>query len=541
MTKYSGQRTWLISIFMLALILSVPTFVIFGAWFIPKSDVWSHLFDTVLSDYVSNTVILALGVALTSGLLGTVSAWFVSQYHFPGRNTFRWMLFLPLAFPPYIMGYTYTGIFEFSGPLQTIIRDFSGLGYGEYWFPQMQSLAGAIFVISIVLFPYVYGLALVAFSGLSQNHFEMSKLHGLSEFQYFKRIALPLSLPAISAGCLLAMMEALADFGTVEYMGVATFATGIFRTWFGMNEPIVAAQLSATLVCFVLFILFLEQWSRRKQQFYQSRVSQPVAKRQVNKIKSYAMSATVFCLFAIAFLIPLSQIIYWSILVLREGTDYSRLLTLMWNSFSVAGLAAIVVLFIALVYGYAMRINRHFLVTTATQISSVGYAFPGAVIAVGAVIGLGFADRVLNQIGDHLFDVRIGLFFSGTLFALIFAYTVRYLTVGLQYVRSGLQQISPSLDHAAKSLGHSSLGVLSKVHLPLLRNSIFVGLLMVFVDVLKELPATLILRPFNFDTLAVRTYELASDERLTDAALPALLIVLVGLLPVWFIQKNVKT
>lgn len=541
MTKYSGQRSWLISIFMLALILSVPTIVIFGAWSIPKGDVWSHLIETVLTDYISNTFILALGVALTSGFVGTMSAWFVSQYHFPGRDAFRWMLFLPLAFPPYIMGYTYTGIFEFSGPLQSLIRDVFDLSYGEYWFPQMQSLPGAIFVISIVLFPYVYGLALVAFSGLSQNHFEMSKLHGLSEFQYFKRIALPLSLPAISAGCLLTMMEALADFGTVEYMGVSTFATGIFRTWFGMNEPVVAAQLSATLVCFVLFVLFLEQWSRRKQRFYQSRVSQAVNKRHTSKIRGYAMSAAVFSLFAIAFLIPLSQIVYWSILVLREGTDLSRLLGLMWNSFSVAGLAALVVLFIALIYGYAMRINRHFLITAATQISSVGYAFPGAVIAVGAVIALGTADRTLNQIVNNLFDVRIGLFFSGTLFALIFAYTVRYLTVGLQYVRSGLQQISPSLDHAAKSLGHSSLGVLSKVHLPLLRNSIFVGLLMVFVDVLKELPATLILRPFNFDTLAVRTYELASDERLTDAALPALLIVLVGLIPVWFIQKNVKT
>jgi iron(III) transport system permease protein len=248
----------------------------------------------------------------------------------------------------------------------------------------------------------------------------------------------------------------------------------------------------------------------------------------------------VLGLFAIAFLIPLIQILHWSWLVFQQGPDYSRLMGLMWNSFSVASIVALVVLLIALLYGYAMRINKHVVINTATQISSVGYAFPGAVIAVGAVIALGFADRSLNQISRDWFDVRIGLFFSGTLFALIFAYTVRYLTVGLQYVRNGLEQISPSLDHAAKTLGHSSVSVLIKVHLPLLRNSVFVGLLMVFVDVLKELPATLILRPFNFDTLAVRTYELASDERLTDASLPALLIILVGLLPVWFIQKNVK-
>jgi iron(III) transport system permease protein len=404
----------------------------------------------------------------------------------------------------------------------------------------MQSLPGAIFVISLVLFPYVYGLALVAFSSLSQNHLEMSKLHGLSELQYFRKIALPLALPAISAGCLLTMMEAFADFGTVEYMGVTTFATGIFRTWFGMNEPVVAAQLSATLVCFVLFILFLEQWSRRKQRFFQSRISKPVIKRKPTRFKRYLLCACVITLFAIAFVLPLIQILYWSYLVLQSGPDFGRLSSLMWNSFSVAGLAALVVLAIALIYGYAVRISKHWVINGAVQISSVGYAFPGAVIAVGAVIALGFADRNLNQLSRELFDVRIGLFFSGTLFALIFAYTVRYLTVGLQYVRNGLNHISPSLDHAAKSLGHSSFSVLAKVHLPLLRNSVFVGLLMVFVDVLKELPATLILRPFNFDTLAVRTYELASDERLTDASLPALLIVLVGLVPVWFIQKNVK-
>lgn len=537
---FSGPSFRLFTILLLALLLSVPTFVIFGSWFVPKTDIWSHLFDTVLSDYISNTLLLASGVAMLSGLLGTFAAWGISQYQFPGRQHIRWLLFLPLAFPPYIMGYTYTGIFEFSGPLQTLLRDITGLGYGDYWFPQMQSLPGAVFVIAMVLFPYVYGLALVAFSGLSQNHYDMSKLHGLSECQYFARIALPLALPAIFAGCLLTMMEAFADFGTVEYMGVTTFATGIFRTWFGMNEPIVAAQLSATLVCFVLFVLFLEQWSRRKQRYFQSQVTKPVMKRHLSHSKKWVLSALVFSLFALAFVFPLSQILYWCVIVLSEGANYERLASLMWNSFMVAGIAGIVVLVIALVYGYALRVNKHIIVTTATQVSSVGYAFPGAVIAVGAVIALGFADRTLNQFLNPLFDMRVGLFFSGTLFALIFAYTIRYLTVGLQYVRNGMMQISPSLDHAAQSLGQSSFGIVKKVHLPLLRNSLVVGFLMVFVDVLKELPATLILRPFNFDTLAVRTYELASDERLTDAALPAFAIIVVGLIPVWFIQKNVK-
>lgn len=540
MALLSGQRLWLISILGLALILSVPTFVIFGAWAFPNSQVWSHLIDTVLGDYIVNTLMLALGVGALSGVLGTLCAWLVSQYRFPGCGTIRWMLFLPLAFPPYIMGYTYTGILEFSGPVQTLFRDISGLGYGDYWFPQIQSLPGAIFVISLVLFPYVYGLALVSFSTLSQNHFEISKLHGLTEGRYFFRIALPLAIPAISAGCLLTMMESFADFGTVEYLGVSTFATGIFRTWFGMNEPLVAAQLSATLVCFVLFILLLEQWSRRKQRYFQSRVSRPIEKRILSRRFRWLSCFTVYSIFIVAFVVPMLQILYWCVLVIAEGTELSRLVVLMWNSFLVAGLAAFVVLVIALIYGYAQRTHQHFIVKTATQISSVGYAFPGAVIAVGAVMALGYADKALNQFTMSQFDLRVGLFFSGTLFALIFAYTIRYLTVGLQYVRNGLAQISPSLDHAAQSLGQSGIGIITKVHLPLLRNSLFVGLLMVFVDVLKELPATLILRPFNFDTLAVKTYELASDERLTDASLPALAIVVVGLIPVWFIQKNLK-
>lgn len=538
MIHRSGFFTFKLTITLLAVLLALPTLIVFGAWFVPKLTVWQHLADTVLNQYVSNTLVLAFGVGLSCALLGTFSAWCVSQYRFPGRHWFTWMLLLPIAFPPYIMAYTYTGILEFSGPVQSAIRSLFSVNYGDYWFPDIQSMWGAILVMSLVLFPYVYGLAYVAFSAQSKNYYLVAKNHGYTDFHYFVKIALPLALPAITAGSLLAMMEAFADFGTVEYMGVATFTTGVFRTWFGMNEPVVAAQLSAALVSFVLFLMFLEKWTRRKQRYFQNDtiVNEP---RVLGQRGQWFISTSLGLLVLVAFLIPVVQLLYWVQLVLRTANDI-QLGQLLANSFMVALIAAIVVLVVALLFGYFCRKLAISKLVYLVKTASLGYAFPGAVIAVGAVIGLGAADRWINDVSIALFDTRLGLIFSGTLFALIFAYTVRYLTVGMQYVNTGLQRIPPTLDQAAQVLGSRPFATMRKIHAPLLSNSLLVGGLMVFVDVLKELPATLILRPFNFDTLAVKTYELASDERLTDAALPALVIVMTGLLPVWFIQQNIS-
>ncbi|MCC2604480.1 ABC transporter permease [Planctobacterium marinum] len=524
-----------------AVIIAVPSCVVFGAWLWPDWGLWSHLSETVLGDYIVNSLVLAFGVGITCGFLGTWCAWCVSQYQFAFSRYFKWLLFLPLAFPPYIMGYTYTGLLDFSGPFQELLREATGWGYGDYWFPDIQSMSGAIFTISVVLFPYVYGLAYVAFSSQSQSLFDVSRSQGLNERQYFYKVALPLALPAISAGMLLAMMEAFADFGTVEYLGVSTLATGIFRTWFGMNEPLVAAQLSSGLVCFVLFLLWGEKWVRRKQRFYHTRNTTPNQPRRISWQRQSIVLASLLSIFLLAFVIPVIRLVSWSVLVVQTSPDFAALFTLLKNSFLVAAIAAIVVMTIALLFGYAQRAAPPKVIKNAIGLATMGYAFPGAVIAVGAVIALGNTDQWLNKLTLQLFDFQPGLVLSGTLFALIFAYVIRYLTVGYQHVLSGLARVSPSLDEAGKTLAESGWGILRRIHAPILKPTLLVGILMVFVDVLKELPATLILRPFNFDTLAVKTYELASDERLTDASLPALFIVLAGLLPVWFIQKNINT
>lgn len=537
MTRWFNLNTL---VMIAAIIIAVPSCVVFGAWLWPDLAVWSHLVDTVLQDYVLNSLTLAFGVGITCGVLGTWCAWCLSQYQFVFSRYFKWLLFLPLAFPPYIMGYTYTGLLDFSGPFQESLRAITGWGYGDYWFPDVQSMSGAIFVLSIVLFPYVYGLAYVAFSSQSRSLQEVSRSLGLNDKQYFRKVALPLALPAISAGMLLAMMEAFADFGTVEYLGVSTLATGIFRTWFGMNEPLVAAQLSSGLVCFVLFLLWGEKWVRRKQRFYSNRNSSTVSCKNISGKKQVVVLLSLMIIFLLAFVLPVVRLVSWAILVMQNSPDYSALLNLLKNSFLVAALAALVVMMIALVFGYARRANPSKQIQQVINISTLGYAFPGAVIAVGAVIALGNADLWLNRVTLQLMGFQPGLVLSGTIFALLFAYVIRYLTVGYQHVQTGLERISPSLDEAGKTLAESNFGILRKIHAPILKPTLLVGMLMVFVDVLKELPATLILRPFNFDTLAVKTYELASDERLTDAALPALFIVLAGLLPVWFIQKNIN-
>lgn len=526
---------------LLTLVISLPAFVVFGAWLFPQWDTWAHLSQTVLRGYISNTLILAFGVGIGTGLLGTWCAWCVSQYKFPLADKMRWMLFLPLAFPPYIMGYVYTGILEFSGPLQTALRSWTGWSYGEYWFPDVQSMPGAIFILSIVLFPYVYGLAYVAFVSQSQSLREVGQNHGLTHWQYFRKVALPLALPAIFTGMLLAMMEAFADFGTVEYLGISTFTTGIFRTWFGMNQPLVAAQLSAGLVCFVLFLVWLEKNVRRRQRYYQSRGEQQIHAQDIPLARRNLILLSLIIIFLVTFCIPVIRLLSWALLVIQEGPDYSAFFELLSNSLMVAVSAAVMVMAIALLVSYAQRNQPTRFLKLISAMATSGYAFPGAVIAVGTVMVLGRADRILNHTLGSLSDWQPGLVFSGTVFALLFAYLIRYLTVGYQHVQNGLSRISPSLDQVSKTLGEHDLGILRKVHFPLLRASLLVGGLMVFVDVLKELPATLILRPFNFDTLAVKTYELASDERLTDASLPALFIVVAGLFPVWFIQKNIKS
>lgn len=524
-----------------ALILALPVLVVFASIFTPQVEIWQHLRQTVLTDYIVNSILLATGTGLGAVIIGTTTAWLVSQYNFFGRRVLQWLLLLPLAMPAYIIAYTYTGLLDFSGPVQSGLRASFSWSYGDYWFPEIRSLGGAIVMLMLVLYPYVYMLARSAFTEQSASLAEASRSLGLTTRQHFFRVALPLARPAILTGTALAMMEAFADYGTVQYFGVSTFTTGIFRTWFGLGNQPAAAQLAAMLTSFVLILLLLEHWSRRKVRYYhQGQRNRAAARKSLPLPKQIAVFSLCLLPVILGFILPASQLALWATarFSMLLDPDFIRLL---WNSFSLAAIAAVVSVVLALTFAYAKRLRNSLFIRLPVQTAALGYAIPGTVIAIGVMIPLAWLDNRIDLLAESWFGIRTGLFLSGSLFALILAYSVRFLAVSLHSVESGLARIKPNMDNAARSLGASSSQVLTKIHLPLLRGSVLTALLLVFVDALKELPATLILRPFNFNTLAVRTYELASDERLADAALPALSIVLVSLIPVIILARGLDS
>ncbi|GAC08130.1 iron(III) transport system permease protein [Paraglaciecola chathamensis S18K6] len=521
--------------------MAVPVLLIFTSVFIPQKELWQHLFATVLNDYVYHSLLIAFSVGGLTLLLGTSLAWLVARYEFAGRGTLQWLILLPMAMPAYILAYTYTGMLDVAGPLQTHLRATFNWTYHDYWFPDVRSVGGAILMLSLVLYPYVYMLARTAFSEQSASFYEASRSMGVSGFGYFRKVAFPLARPAILTGTALAMMEAFADYGTVQYFGISTFTTGIFRTWNGLGNTIGAAQLAAVLTSFVLVLLLIEKHSRRRLRYFHQGQKQNSAKRLTLTPVS-AVWAVIACLLPVSlgFIIPCAQLLIWAAERATTQID-SGFIDLIWNSFYLAASAALIAVGLALLFAYAKRLRSHWLLNSQVQIASLGYAIPGTVIAIGAMLMLSAADDALNALTESLFDTSVGLIFSGTLVALLLAYSVRFLAVALHNVEAGLQRIKPSMDDAARSMGLSSFAVLKTVHIPLLRASVLSAILLVFVDVLKELPATLILRPFNFNTLAVRTFELASEERLQDAAVPAIAIVLVGILPVVLLTRALES
>ncbi|MBA1445006.1 MAG: iron ABC transporter permease [Chromatiales bacterium] len=531
---------WQAGVLLSALVLALPVFTVFSFIFVPAGEVWSHLAETVLADYLSNSALLVLGVAFGVLLLGIPTAWVIAVYDFPGRRFFAWSLLLPLAIPAYIIAYTYTGLLDFAGPLQTGLRDSFGLEGGDYYFPEVRSLGGAVIMLSLVLYPYVFMMARSSFLGQSSSTLEAGRALGAGPLRVFLSIALPLARPAIVTGLSLALMETLADYGTVQYFGISTFTTGIFRTWFGLNDSAAAAQLAALLMSFVFILILLEHYSRRRQRFYQTggRHRHPVH-HPLRGWQRYAAITICVIPLLFGFLIPAGQLLVWALSIAEEAIDLS-FLQLAGNSLLLASAAAIFTLMLALFLGYGQRLHPSKSVTIAVRFSAMGYAIPGTVIAVGVMLPFAWFDNTLDEWMRGTFDLSTGLLLSGTVFALLFSYAVRFLAVSLQSVESGLSKITPNMDDAARSLGLAPGKVLRRVHLPMMRGALLTAMLLVFVDVLKELPATLILRPFNFNTLAVRAYELASDERLADSSIAALSIVAVGIVPVILLSRAIR-
>ncbi|GAB4143243.1 MAG: iron ABC transporter permease [Cyanobacteria bacterium J069] len=535
-----GLDLWTLLVGAIALLIAAPVLVVLGSLLTPAWDVWQHLASTVLARYVLNSLALLLGVGAGVVLLGTGTAWLVTMTQFPGRSLLSWALLLPLAFPAYLLAYAYTELLDYYGPVQTGLRSLLGFQSAQdYWFPPIRSLPGAIALLALVLYPYVYLLARVAFGEQSVCSMEASRSLGCNPWQSFGRVALPLARPAIAAGTALALMETLGDFGTVQYFGVDTFTTGIYRTWFGMGERAAASQLAALLMLFVLALILLEQWFRRQGKYYQQRgKAQSQSRFRLAGWRSgLAIAACTFPIL-LGFAIPAGLLLHMTLRNLGQLTD-PRLWGYARNSFLAAALTAGLAGAIALLLAYGVRLRPTRLMHLSLRTSALGYAIPGSVIAVGVLVPLGLFDNSVDAWMQRTFGISTGLLLSGTIAALVFAYLVRFLAVALNSVESGLGRIKPSLDNAARSLGENSLGVLRRVHAPLMGSSLLSATLLVFVDVMKELPATLIVRPFNFDTLAVRVYQLASDERLAESSAAALAIVAVGIVPVVLLSQQI--
>lgn len=523
---------------MLAMLVALPVLAVFAFVFYPAGEVWRHLVDTVLADYIRNSLILMIGVAVGTLSIGVTTAWLVTVCRFPGRRPMQWALLLPLAFPGYIIAYTYTGLLDVAGPLQGWLRRTFEWSYGEYWFPEVRSLSGAIVMLSLVLYPYVYLLARAAFVEQSGHLIDASRILGRGPWSTFFVVSLPAARPAVVAGLSLALMETLADFGTVQYFGVSTFTTGIYRTWFGLGDGPAASQLAALLMVVVFVLLTAERLSRRRVRYHEVRGHAAPSAGYVLGGGRGAL-AMLACLFPplLGFVVPGAQLLVWAVGTAGETLD-AKFFTLVWNSLTLAAAAAVLALMLALFLGYGKRLRDNVAVHVAVRLAAMGYAVPGIVIAVGVMLPFAWVDRTVDTAARQWLGFPTGLLLSGTLFTLLFAYMVRFLAVSVQAVEAGLGKIRPAMDDTARTLGCRPREVLWRVHVPMLRSSLLAACLLVFVDVMKELPATLVLRPFNFNTLAVRAYELASDERLVDAAGASVAIVVAGILPVIWLSRS---
>jgi len=504
------------------------------------SATWSHLAQTVLPEYILNSLWLSLGVGIGVGTLGVTTAWLTAMHDFPGRRFFEWALVLPLAMPAYVMAYVYTDFLQFVGPLQTALRETFGWQHGDYWFPDIRSLPGAILMFVCVLYPYVYLLVRTAFLERASGMLEAARTLGMGPWRAFFAVSLPLARPAIVAGVALALMETLADYGTVAYFAVNTFTTGIYRAWFSLGDRVAAAQLAAMLLSFVLFLLMAERISRGRARYHNTTGrNRPMAGARLRGFA--ALLAFIGCLLPLllGFVLPALLLLK---MALAEGDAQfgERFLLLSRNSFLLAGVTAAIGVLLALLMAYGARLSKSSLASGLNRLVGLGYAVPGAVIAVGVLIPVTRLDNWLAGQWEQWFGSNPGLLLTGGIAALVYAYLVRFLAVALHTVESSLAKITPSMDDAARCLGLGQGETLRRVHAPLLRGSLLTAGLLVFVDVMKELPATLVMRPFNFDTLATQVYTLASDERLAEASTASLAIVAVGLLPLIALSRQIS-
>ncbi|MEM8794943.1 MAG: iron ABC transporter permease [Pseudomonadota bacterium] len=503
-----------------------------------STDTLTHLADTVLLRYTLTTLTLMVLVAVGTAVIGTGTAWLVTMTRFPGSRVFEVCLVLPFAFPAYVLGYAYTDFLDHPGAVQTALRDITGWGPRDYWFPEIRSVGGAALMLILVLYPYVYLLARSAFVRESATTSQAARTLGCNAWQAFFRVSLPIARPAIAGGVLLAVMETIADFGTVSYFGIQTFATGIYTSWFSFADRGGAAQLAMCLLGFALMLIVLERLQRGRAQNYDTGKKfiwlDPVELTGASKWLAFA-----FCLFPVilGFVLPFFLLFEMS-LGSEQNLFSERYYGFIINSLILASTAAFVTVIAAVMLASYQRFEPGVLSNNASYLARIGYAVPGGVIAVGLLVPFAQIDHWIDAFAERWFGISTGLLFTGTITLLVMAYMVRFMAAAFKTYNGGLATVNPNFDLAARAMGKGPFGLLRHIHLPLLRASVLTAMLIVFVDVMKELPATLIMRPFNFDTLAVQAHRLAADERLEGAAVPSLVIVMIGLLPVILLCRN---
>ncbi|MDO8475604.1 MAG: iron ABC transporter permease [Candidatus Rokubacteria bacterium] len=514
----------------IASVLAVPIAAVLSSLARPRGEVWLHLWRTQLVELVLNTVLLLAGVGAGTLLVGTGLAWLIVHYRFPGRALFEWALILPLAVPAYVIGFAFLGLFDYAGPVQGTLR--SWLGQGNR-LPEMRSSWGVILVMTLVFYPYVYLLARVAFREQGVAGIETARTLGRSRLGAFLHVTLPLARPSLAAGVALAMMEALADFGTVATFGFRTLTEAVYRVWNGMFDRVAATQLASVLLLFALALILLERRSRGRARFAESRRRGPMPPPpRLRGFRAALAAAACLIVLGLAFALPVGQLAWWGAGALRAGQVAPDFIALLGRTCTLATATALLACVLAVLLAYAGRLHATPPVRLAARFASMGYALPGAVIAVGVLLPLSWVDHAIVPELERWLQRPLGLLLTGSAAGLVLAYLVRFLAVSLQSVEAGLSKISPSLDDAARSLGVRSGGALRRVHVPLLRGSLLTAVVLVFVETMKEMPATLLLRPLGFNTLAVEIWERTSEAMWQEASVPALTLVAIGLLPV---------
>ncbi|MNF50874.1 Sulfate transport system permease protein CysW [compost metagenome] len=533
---------WIAGSWATALLLGLPVIALIFSALSADGELFRHLADTVLLDYIANTSALVLGVVLLSLLFGVPTAWLVAMCQVPGRRALQWALMLPMAMPSYIVAYVYTDLLDYSGPLQAGLRSlFDWQSPTDYWFPAIRSLGGAAWVLALVLFPYVYLLARASFLEQSVSLIHSSRLLGCTPWQSFRRLSLPLARPAIMVGASLVAMETLADFATVHFFAINTLTTAIYDTWLGYGSLATAARLSCLMLLAVVLLIALERRSRQRQQVFQKSMGhEPPLRYPLRGLPRLLAGLWCWGLVVAGFALPFA-------ILLDYGVRYFELswtpefVRFAGNSLTISTLTALLAMGIALLLGFFRRLDGGIRSLLPLRIAAMGYAMPGTVLAIGVLVPLTALDFGLNDLAEWLGMQGPGLLLTGTLTAIVFGYLVRFVAIAIGSVESSMGKISPSLDMAARSLGQGTGGMLRRVHLPLVRRGLFAGAMLVFIESMKELPAALLLRPFNFETLATHVYQFVSDEMLERGALGAIVIVLVGLLPLIWVNRSLDS